>query len=425
VPLWKEWKVWDGRVWRPDTMLRIEMAVRELVLEIARARKGKARDRLENVTITQTIERRLRSLLAIDFSSWNSDINLLNTPVGSIDLRQSNELRPHRREDYCTTVTAVAPHGICPQWLDFIEFVTVGNHDLAKYLQRVCGALLSGDIDDQAAFFLYGTGANGKSVFTTVINYVLGNDYVRNASIKTFTIGSQDQHPEGLARLFGARLVLVSETNPNRAWDESTIKSVTGGEKINARRMYSDSFEYTPQFKIVIAGNHKPVLQTTDPAIQRRLHIVPFTNTLSKEQRDPRKAERLMVEGPGILKWALDGYAERRQIGLAPPAIVIETGEEYFADHDLDVMWLDEHCDCRDPSVRVETKPLYDDNEKWRLERGEKPRTMRAFTDSLAGTVYRGRKFERFRTKTSRGFKGIELNLARMEPEQRGMFRDD
>jgi putative DNA primase/helicase len=424
VPMWRAWYHWDGRVWRPDTTLRVEMAIRDLVLEVARGRKGRQRDRLENVVVTQTIERRLRGLLAVDTAAWNSDIHLLNTPLGSIDLRKGNGLRPHRREDFCTTMTAVAPHGTCPQWLDFIDFVTMGNGELAAYLQRICGAFLSGDIDDQAAFFLYGTGANGKSVFTTVLNHVLGNDYVRNASIRTFTLGKQEQHPEGLARLFGARLVLVSETNPDRAWDESMIKSVTGGEKINARKMYADSFEYTPQFKIVIAGNHKPVLQTSDPAIQRRLHIVPFVNTLPEEARDPRKAERLMAEGPGILQWALDGYAVRKRAGLNAPTIVVEANEEYFDDQAMEVMWIDEHCDTSNPLVRSETKTLYFDNERWRSERGEKPRTMRAFTNALAATVYGGKKFERFRSKQGRGFKGIELRAAMPAEDQRSMFRD-
>src|SRR5207244_2827923 len=128
-------------------------------------------------------------------------------------------------------------------------------------------------------------GANGKSVLISTAAGVLG-DYHTTAPIETFTASGGDRHPTEIAGLRGARLVTVTETEEGRRWAESRIKALTGGDKVSARFMRQDFFDFVPQFKLVIAGNHKPGLRSVDEAIRRRFNLVPFGVTIAIEKRD-------------------------------------------------------------------------------------------------------------------------------------------
>jgi putative DNA primase/helicase len=148
------------------------------------------------------------------------------------------------------------------------------------------GYCLTGSTREHALFFLYGTGANGKSVFLSTISELLG-DYAKTAPASSFMASATQQHPTDLAGLRGSRFVTAIETEEEARWAESKIKSLTGGDKIAARFMRCDFFEFRPEFKLVIAGNHKPSLQSVDEAMRRRLNLVPFTVTIPEAERDP------------------------------------------------------------------------------------------------------------------------------------------
>ena len=217
-----------------------------------------------------------------------------------------------------TKKTAVAPGMRCPTWHEFLKRTTDGDNELQRYLQRVAGYALTGDTSEHALFFAYGTGANGKSTFLNAVSGMIG-DYHKTAPIETFTESKSDRHPTDLAGLRGARMVTAVETEEGRRWAESKIKTLTGGDKIAARFMRQDFFEYAPQFKLLIAGNHKPSLRTVDEAIRRRFHLIPFTVTIPPEQRDTTLGDRLKDEWPGILGWAIEGCVEWMAKGLAAP----------------------------------------------------------------------------------------------------------
>jgi putative DNA primase/helicase len=221
------------------------------------------------------------------------------TPGGVIDLR-SGEIHPHQPSDYMTNITAVAPNGACPLWRKFLNRIFAGDAELIAFVQRVAGYTLTGSTREHAMFFGFGTGANGKSVLINTISGILG-DYHRTAAIETFTASKFDRHPTDLAGLRGARLVTAIETEEGRRWDEAKIKALTGGDRIAARFMRQDFFEYLPGFKLVIAGNHKPSLRSVDESIRRRLNLLPFTVTIPPEDRDRDLPEKLKAEWPGIL----------------------------------------------------------------------------------------------------------------------------
>ncbi len=250
---------------------------------------------------------------------------------------------------------------------------------------------------EHAMFFLYGTGGNGKSVYLSTIDRIISG-YHRVAPIETFTASSIERHPTDLAGLMGARLVTAVETQEGRKWDETKIKTLTGGDKISARFMRQDFFEYVPQFKLIIAGNHKPGLRSVDEAIRRRFYLVPFTVTIQKEERDTSLPEKLKSELPGILAWIIKGCLAWQSIGLAPPAIVQEATATYLEAEDAIGAWITERYE-RDPDGWATSAALFENWKSWATQAGETVGTQTQFTKRLEGrkglngpTKYRGER---------------------------------
>jgi putative DNA primase/helicase len=251
------------------------------------------------------------------------------------------------------------------------------------YLQRVVGYCLTGHTHEHALFFLYGTGANGKSVFVNTVSSIMG-DYAVTAPIETFTETCNERHETELARLQGARLVTANETATGKHWNEARIKMLTGGDKVPAHFMRQDYFEYVPQFKLMMSGNHKPALRSVGEAMRRRLHLIPFMITIPPEERDPELPEKLKEEWPGILQWAIEGTALWHKDGLKPPEAVVSATAEYFdAEDDLE-NWIKDRC-ARDSNGRQGSTELYYSWRDWAEQTGRAggAGSQKAFSDSL------------------------------------------
>jgi putative DNA primase/helicase len=300
----------------------------------------------------------------------------------TLDLR-TGLARPHRREDYHTKIAAVAADERVPipLWTTFLDTVTAHDQELQKYLQRVAGYCMTGVTIEHVLFFLYGTGANGKSVFLNTLGGIWG-DYAVVSSMDTFIETKYSQHPTDLAMLVGARLVIAQEVEKNKVWAEAKINSMTGGDRIAARYMRQDFFTYTPKFKLMIAGNHKPSLRSVNEAIRRRLHLIPFIVTIPPAERDKDLPEKLKPEWPGILNWALQGCLEWQKIGLAPPAAVREASDAYFAEEDLISAWIVECC-AVDRAYSESSGALYRSWKKWAEDAGEYAGSNKAFSKTL------------------------------------------
>jgi P4 family phage/plasmid primase-like protien len=259
-------------------------------------------------------------------------------------------LREQRKEDYCTKQTTVDAdlRADCALWKAFLLRIMDDDQSMVDYLQRVCGYCLTGLVDEHVMFFGHGTGANGKGTFAGVLTGILGTGptgYAAVAPISTFTASKTEQHPTDLAMLQGVRLVIAQETEEGRSWAVAKIKMMTGGDLITARFMRQDFFTYRPQFKIMILGNHKPALHNIDEATRRRIHLIPFTVTIPKAERDLKLPEKLTAEYPHILGWMMHGFEVWSRIGLAPPAKVLAASAAYFADEDTIAAWIAERCD--------------------------------------------------------------------------------
>ena len=391
------WYEWAGSRWqRNETKLAFHFA-RELARDASNGAKSFCK-----ASVANGVEAFARAdpALAVTADEWDRDPWLLGTPGGTVDLR-TGQMREARQGELITKQTGTAPeHGEPRLWLQFLNEATAGDGELIRFLQQVAGYCLTGLTNEHALFFIYGPGGNGKSVFLNLLNHVLG-DYATTASMDTFTASKNDRHPTDLAMLNGARLVSASETEEGRAWAESRIKQVTGGDKISARFMRQDLFEFVPQFKLVIVGNHAPVLHNVDEAARRRFNIVPFTQKPAKPDRELE--DKLKAEAGQILSWAIAGCLDWQANGLIRPEIVKAATADYFEDQDLFGQWVEDRCE-RDPGKWELPTPLYHDWADYARDAGDDPGSQRQMKSRLERAGFRQAK-----TGGLRVYRGLSL----------------
>jgi putative DNA primase/helicase len=408
VAAWSKWLHYNGKVWKVEATHLARDLAKQLCQVAAREREGNRRiASSKTIAGVQTLAAAHRKIAAT-VDQWDADPWLLNTPAGVVDLR-TGETRAHRPNDHLTKITAVGAGGQCPRWLAFLRRIFNGNAELVQYMQRVLGYCLTGCTQEHAMFFGYGTGSNGKSVLIDTVAGILG-DYHTTAPIETFAASAGDRHPTEVARLCGARLVTAVETEEGRRWAETRIKTLTGGDKIAARLMRQDFFEFKPQFKLFIAGNHKPTLRTVDEAIRRRFNMLPFAVTIPVDERDPKLPERLRAEWPGILQWMIDGCIAWQEQGLAPPKAVTDATAAYLEAQDAMAAWLDECCTC-EPNASDTPSRLFSSWKAYAERTGNDAGSTRTF-----GPQLEARGFRYHRTGIQRSYKGLRVNEEPCEP---------
>jgi putative DNA primase/helicase len=324
----RAWIAWSGARWVPDDQgLVMELAkdaAKSVFDEIRDADEAAQGELFRWARRSQSIER-ARAMLALTqsepgipahWTDFDADPWALHFVNGALNLECCNmhnfTLRPHQRRDMMSRSTHVTydKEAHCRRWDSFLERVMPAPEARA-YLQRAIGYSLTGSTREQCLFFCWGAGLNGKSVFLEVILDMMG-DYGASACIETFMPRRPGDIPNDLARLAGARFVTVSETSEGQRLQESLIKDVTGGDTISARFMHREFFDFKPQFKLWMRGNHKPQIRGTDEGIWRRIHLIPFLVTIPKREQDKGLVDKLKRELPGILNWALGGVLPGR-----------------------------------------------------------------------------------------------------------------
>jgi putative DNA primase/helicase len=410
------WLVWDGQRWQRDetqsAMRLARQTVRSILSEATESATESETQRLTRWALQSQSRSRMEAMVSLAQSEpgvpattdlFDRDPWLFNAQNGALDLR-TLQLQPHHPDDHMTHLASAPflPDAECPTWLRFLSRIMRDNASLVGFLQRAVGYTLSGDTREQCLFFCYGTGANGKSTFTETLMTLLG-DYATKTPTHTLMARRFDGVPNDVARLAGARLVVAAEVAEGRRLNESLVKDLTGGERIAARYLHREFFEFTPAFKLWMYGNHKPVIRGYDYGIWRRIRLVPFTETIPEPERDPQLKDKLRAELPGILAWAARGCQEWLQRGLGVPEEVRAATQAYQSEMDVLARFLEDCCVVA-PDAQAGAGDLYRAFKQWCEQTGEPAQKQTWFGRRMAE-----RGFEAVRSSNARLWKGVSL----------------
>lgn len=404
------WFEWTGSYWRKDETDRAFAWARDLCRELST--QGLAK--LKKISTASAVEKAARAdqQLAVTAAVWDRDHQLLGTPGGVVDLG-TGEIRPAVPQDFITKQTAIAPgdNSEPELWLKFLEQVTQGDRVLIRFLQQLAGYSLTGDTREHALFYVYGPGGNGKGVYERTIKHVMA-DYAITAPMDMFAEAHGDRHPTELAMLRGARLVTAEETEQGRAWAQARIKWLTGGDPVTARHMRQDFFTFEPTWKLLLVGNHQPILRNVDDATRRRFNVIPFTFKPSSPDRTLE--ERLRAEWPAILRWMIEGCIDWQRNGLQRPAVVTTATDAYFDAQDLLTQWIDESCELA-PTFAESNAHLFKSWAAFSESHGQRAGKSQTLSDELA------KRPELKRIKDTlgirgRGFEGIRVRATPATP---------
>lgn len=326
----------------------------------------------------------------------------LNTPSGMLNLK-NGKLSESKPEYYLTKITNVeySENADCPRWLRFLEEIFGGDLDLIRYVQKAVGYTLTGSTAEQCAFFLYGTGRNGKSTFLDVIRDIFG-DYAANIQPETLMVknNSSSAINSDIARLKGARLVTSVEPNEGVRINEGLLKQLTGDDPVTARKLYSEEFEFKPEFKLWMATNHKPIIRGTDTGIWRRIHMIPFTVQIPEERVDKNLRHKLKAEMTGIFKWCVDGCLLWQREGLKMPKAVLDSVKEYRREMDVISAFIEDKCEL---SGAVQSSVLYACYTQWAQDNNEYCMSATKFSVEMS------KRFEKVKTRTGKFYNGISF----------------
>lgn len=353
------WYVWTGSYWRQD-----EGALKSLLKEFAQrlsretasefgvaagAGDAEAKRRLRtssailNEQKQSQVLKAASTLLRVESRLLDRHTDSLVTSNGTVDLR-TGALSPPDPELYSTHRAGVEfdPLALAPRWTAFLDQIFRSDPELLAYVQRLAGYFLTGSMQEEIMVVGFGHGANGKSVFAEILRLILG-DYVCTAdpSLLTAQRAGGGPSPEA-AQLAGKRLCLLNEARVGDRLDDGAVKKLVSTEKMSARKLYQEPFDFYPSAKLFLRTNHRPAIRDNSEGMWRRLHLLPFEAHFPPEKRDPRLREALESEAAGVLAWAVRGAVTWYQSGLRPPAVVTEATRTYRADSDALGEWLAE-----------------------------------------------------------------------------------
>lgn len=409
------WLTWTGQRWLvDDKQVQIQARAKETAESIFdeikdaadkkaaynHARKSQSKNAIQSMMWLAQSE----PGIPVRLTDFDADGWVFNLRNGTLNLR-TGELQPHRREDLITNLADVEFNKAadCELWDAFLWRVTDRNEELYAYLRRFVGYLLVGDTSEQALHFMYGLGANGKSVFCEVLMRLLG-EYAVAVSPDLIMLKRHGGIPNDVARLRGVRAALMNETSQGARFDEARLKDLTGGDTLTARFLHQEFFDFAPTHRIVIRGNHKPAINGTDEGIWRRLRLVPFTVTIPEDERDHQLLAKLQAELPGILNWAIAGCLEWQRDGLKPPSIITDAVRAYREESDTLGRFIAECCEVA-KLAQVKSSSFFQRYQHFAEQAGERSMPSKDLPHEM-----QRRGFNWKRTKAGGLYEGLALN---------------
>lgn len=413
---WGCWLIYKNGRWIRDNINETQALAKNIVLSYyqmaSQIEDDRERNRLVKHALKSSTQRGINAMielskseLAVRPEDFDREPYIVNLKNGTLNLK-TLEFWEHKPEDLLTRQMNVEykPLAQCPRWLEFLNKIFQNNQNLINFIQKALGYSLSGDTGEDCLFILYGTGQNGKTTFLKTISEIWG-DYAVDTPTETLLLKDRDNVPNDIARLRGSRLVTSSESQEGRRFNEILIKKLTGRDRITARFLRQEFFEFDPTFKIWIATNHKPVVRENSKAFWRRIRLIPFTVQIPDSEVIPNFEKILLEEKEGIFNWILQGYKKWEKERLGIPEEIKTATEEYRDEMDILADFISSMC-IEHPEAKAPTKDLYTAYCKWCEENKEEAISIRAFGRRLEE---RGYKSIRTGKNRERGWQGIAL----------------
>jgi putative DNA primase/helicase len=377
----RSWFVWDGARWRPETTLLALEVVSQLCAEYAADFKEQKLASGKTINAVLQLARAKREL-ATEAAQWDSNPDILCTPGGVVDLR-TGKLRPALRTDYCTRQIRATPVGTCPLWTAKVAEILPDAAERA-FFQRFAGMAATGHVLEHAFLYCEGSGRNGKSLLFNLLLWLL-SDYAAAIAVEVLLASKFDRHPTELAQLRGRRLITATEVPHGRAWNESRIKWLTGGDPISARKIGGDFFTFDPTHTLVVFGNEPLKLRGINPAWEERMLFLRFLQSFIGDKADKELPIKLRKEAPGIAAWVIQGAVLWYKHGLAAPESVHAATRDYMTEQDVIGRWIADgwQTDAKDPKAATEIGVLYTDYKEWCGKVGEYAETENALSRAL------------------------------------------
>lgn len=413
----KEWYIYNGSYWSPDTKGYIETAADHVIKDLAKDRPkidpslpGKEQTKILNSwnkfvnhershKAKVDLVKELQHRLPVTHSMWNQEDMLLNTPSGYVDLT-NGKLHPHdigkmftaeTGSEYSDTIDS-------PNWRKFLKQIFQNDEEVIHYVQKAIGYSFTGSTKEQVIFIPYGNGRNGKSVLLDTIQDVAGG-YAKTMNVSSImTKYNSNGANSDIARLEGSRMVISSEANEGQRLDEGLVKQLTGGDRIVARQQYGKEFEYQPSYKIWMATNHKPLIRGTDEGIWRRLILIPFEYQVPKDKIDRNLKYKLEAESMGILNWIVEGAIMWQVEGLQIPERIKNASQKYREEMDVLSGFVNDCCELG-PGFTAKSGELYDSYKNWAADANEYKMNLTRFGKEMS---------KKFHRKVSHGYKVYE-----------------
>jgi len=411
------WHQWDGARWKlDDQRVDIEAAIattKKALQEVLRMDKGEARDALyADVKKSESaggIEGMLKLAGALKPISTPSraldaDPYLFNTPDGTVDLRKG-EIRENDPADLITKVAGgTITDAVNTEFDSFLKRI-LPDEDVRAFVQRLFGYSLLGRQTEHVMPIFTGTGANGKGTLRDAVMHAMG-DYCIEVDPSLLMESKHEKHGAFKMRLRGARLAFCSETEKGRKFAEATMKRLVGGDPIEANYMHKNPITFDPSHTLIMLTNHLPAVSGDDPAVWRRILVVPFDVVIPEEERDGKLPERLKRASSAVLGWLYDGWLDYQRQGLNPPDAVRVRTEQYQADSDTLGRFLSEKTIANPHSV-VRARELFQAWSKWCHDAGIKSDEVGSEVAFAASMKARG--FEKTDRKIGRVWLGLML----------------
>lgn len=392
------WHTWDGRRWATDEKAAAENAVLAVLrdaLADSLADPSLREDvrRCESATGVDGVLRLASALpgLRVAVAELDADPYLLNVANGTLDLR-TRTLRPHDAADRLTRVCvgAYRPDDGPAVWAEFLGTILPREPE-REYLRRVIGQAVFGAVREHLFPVLTGTGANGKGTAYGAIAHALG-DYAAIVDPSILMTSARGAGGPELMQLLGARLVIGSETEEGKPLDAALMKRLTGGDQITARNLYQPPVTWEPSHQIVFVTNHLPVVKGNDPAVWRRIRVIPFDVTIPEAQRDATLPERLTAAADEVVTWAVRGWFDYEDHGgMGEPDAVLRATDAYQTESDAVKRFVRDEC-VTAPGLTGRARELHTAWTAWAHADGAQPLTEKAFGAELDRLGYPSRR---------------------------------